>query len=212
MGKNANVIFPEVDQDFLPLYQEVLNALEKKFDSEDVRDLQNKSEKEIYRLMRDAVLPIVKIIKSGADADCIIQKLKTLWENEAFWNLYRKEVDAYLEPFRQTGFIRDMDAEEQIAYFKEIYENQFLVVDDVNIVINRLNPDMTVEKVDIGVRVLNTSERFIIANRYSRNEFQKKMKDLVRFDDDVIYYIWDLFNRNRTEHIFSFIIKNLKTE
>ncbi len=69
--------------------------------------------------------------------------------------------------------------------------------------------ELNKKEIKYAVKLLNTLLDWIIVKRFTINNYERKVKNLFRFDDEKTNFLWELFVSKRTELINIVLLNNI---
>lgn len=175
---------------------------------------ENMTDKEIHEIInsdnnqskyRTDILELSKRIKDGESVESISKEIFHNSSCENF-NIYvQKDLEKLVEPFFDTKFIRDWNFEKQCETFDYFFENAIIRVSSKDKMQERSG--LKEYELNTIMKVLYTIQKRIIITRFTKDFFISHFYEMFRFDQELLEYIWTLFDDRRNE-IMMYIITN----
>lgn len=208
--KSIDKNIKSVIDEFSKLHEYIKNLnIKDIFDGNDDRIIIKLQDSESKECFENTLVSIIDAVKSDIDLDLIINELKTIYNEENFWGYLRKIVDSRVIPYRQSEFIRKMPVDIKYNFFREVFENQFLEVDTIENIVQRLNYTVEEKQIHICVNIISVLEHLIVVRRLSRIRFIAEVREYFGFDESDIIFLWDILFKNKQELTNRYIVNSL---
>lgn len=175
---------------------------------------ENMTDKEIHEIInsdnnqskyKTDILELSKRIKDGESIESISKEIFHNSSCENF-NIYvQKDLEKLVEPFFDTQFIRDWNFEKQCEIFDYFFENAIIRVSSKDKMQERSG--LKEYELNTIMKVLHTIQTRIIITRFTKDYFISRFYEMFRFDQELLEYIWTLFDDRRNE-IMMYVIMN----
>lgn len=134
--------------------------------------------------------------REAESSDPLLKELQEKYPAENFWSEMKQRVDSILRPYRETAFLRDMEATELKHYLLETFESMIHYQEPWSYLSEHLGVDEM--QLQVTYRVQNTLVQWVIEGRYSKRFFQQECKDFFLWPESLSELLWKLLDENRT--------------
>lgn len=134
--------------------------------------------------------------REAESSDPLLKELQEKYPAENFWSEMKQRVDSMLRPYRETAFLRDMEATELKHYLLETFESMIYYQEPWSYLSEHLGVDEM--QLQVTYRVQNTLVQWVIEGRYSKRFFQQECKDFFLWPESLSELLWKLLDENRT--------------
>lgn len=134
--------------------------------------------------------------REAESSDPLLKELQEKYPAENFWSEMKQRVNSMLRPYRETAFLRDMEATELKHYLLETFESMIHYQEPWSYLSEHLGVDEM--QLQVTYRVQNTLVQWVIEGRYSKRFFQQECKDFFLWPESLSELLWKLLDENRT--------------
>lgn len=139
---------------------------------------------------------LISLSREAESSDPLLKGLREKYPANNFWSEMKQRVDSMLRPYRETAFLRDMEATELEHYLLETFESMIHYQEPWSYLSEHLGVDET--QLQVTYRVLNTLVQWVIEGRYSKRFFQQECKNFFLWPESLSEVLWKLLDENRT--------------
>lgn len=146
-------------------------------------------------------------LKSGKKFEIILNEIKEANLNKNLFEKFSKDFKEHCAAYIETEFLRNGKFDDIKIKIDFVFENMIINRSFINELINE--SDITASDFMYTLKFLNTINNFIIVKHYTKIAFQKEAEYYFEIGKDLLNYLWDLFNKHKTELSMIYLIEKI---
>lgn len=161
----------------------------------------------VEKLTDNLVVALAELTRDDGSEEALLEELRDAYPGEDFWDQMEPRLDALLQPYRETAFLREMGPQALEAYLRDTFENMIRYQEPWPYLSEQLHVDE--EQLKVTYRVLNTIVQWAITSRYSRRQFLLDCQDYFQWPSPLSEALWELLNENRAMLVERTILRSI---
>lgn len=162
---------------------------------------------QIEKLMDNLVVALAEQTRDDGSEEALLEELRDAYPGEDFWDQMEPRLEALLQPYRETAFLREMGPEALETYLRDTFELMIRYQEPWPYLSEQLHVDE--EQLKVTYRVLNTIVQWEITSRYSRRQFLLDCQDYFQWPSSLSETLWELLNENRAMLVERTILRSI---